>query len=131
MRIRYELRYPGWAPGCEGQAEAEDVYRVSPAAVVTRVARREHDAWHRDLHAAVSRLMSALAAGDETALAALVTDRALRARLPSTLRPEPTCDARDGATVSVAAAADRQPWTLTFRRVGPGWRLTGASRVLQ
>jgi len=131
VRIRYELRYPGWAPGCEGQAEVEDVYRVSPAAVVTRVARREHDGWHRDLHAAVARLMSALAAGDETALAALVTDRGLRARLPATLRPEPTCDAREGPAVSVAAAADRQPWTLTFRRVGPAWRLTGAARVLQ
>lgn len=131
VRIRYELRYPGWAPGCEGQAEVEDVYHVSPAAVVTRVARREHDGWHRDLHAVVGRLMSALAAGDETALAALVSDRALRARLPATLQPEPTCDAREGPAVSVAAAADRKPWTLTFRRVGSAWRLTGAARVLQ
>jgi hypothetical protein len=131
VRVRYELRYPGWAPGCDGQSEAEDTYRVSAAGAVTRVARREHDGWHRDLHAVVARLVSALAAGDETALAALVSDRTLRARLPSSLRAEPTCDARDGPAVSVAAEADRKPWTLTFRRLGAGWRLTGAARVLQ
>src|SRR5438105_4673911 len=33
VRIRYELRYPGWAPGCEGQTEQEDVYRVTPNVV--------------------------------------------------------------------------------------------------
>ena len=131
VRVRYELRYPGWAPGCDGQSEAEDVYRVSPAGAVSRVARREHDGWHRDLHAVVGRLVSALAARDEAALAALVSDRALRGRLPATLRPEPTCDARDGPAVSVAAEADRKPWTLTFRRQATGWRLTGATRVLQ
>jgi hypothetical protein len=60
-----------------------------------------------------------------------VSDRALRTRLPSSLQPEPTCDARDGAAVSVAAVADRKPWTLTFRRLAAGWRLTGAARVLQ
>jgi hypothetical protein len=134
VRIRYEVRYPGWAPGCDGQTEQEDVYRVAPAAAVVRVARQEHDAWHRDLHAAVGRLVSALAARDETTLTALVPDRALRTQLPSTLRPEPVCDAREGAggeAVSVAAVADRQPWGLTFRRVGARWRLTGATRVLQ
>jgi hypothetical protein len=131
VRIRYELRYPGWAPGCDGQSEVEDTYHVSPAGTVARVARREHDGWHRDLHAVVGRLMSALAASDEATLAALVTDRALRARLPPTLRPEPTCDSRDGPAVSVAAEADRKPWTLTFRRLASGWRLTGAARVLQ
>jgi hypothetical protein len=31
----------------------------------------------------------------------------------------------------VAAEADRKPWTLTFRRLASGWRLTGAARVLQ
>ena len=134
VRIRYELRYPGWAPGCEGQTEVEDVYRVTPGAGVSRVARQEHDAWHRELHAAVGRLATALAAGDEPALVALVPDRVLRGRLPATLRPEPTCEAREGAggeAVTVAAAADRQPWTLTFRRQGVRWRLTGAVRVLQ
>jgi hypothetical protein len=134
VRIRYELHYPGWAPGCAGQTEQEDVYRVTPVAVVTRVARHEHDAWHRDLHATVDRLMTALAARDETALATLVPDRGLRTRLPAALQPEPSCDAREAATgeaVSVAAAADRQPWVLMFRRQGSRWRLTGATRVLQ
>jgi hypothetical protein len=134
VRIRYELRYPGWAPGCAGQTEQEDVYRVTPVAGVTRVARHEHDPWHRDLHATVDRLVTALETRDEAALATLVPDRALRSRLPAALRPEPSCDAREGAggdAVSVAAAADRQPWTLTFRRQGARWRLTGATRVLQ
>lgn len=134
LRIRYEVRYPGWAPGCAGQTEHEDVYRIVGPGTVARVARQEHDAWHRDLHAVVERLLDALAAGDQTTLIALVPDRALRSRLPATLRSEPTCDAREGAAgeaVSVAAAADRQPWALTFRRAGAGWRLTAATRVLQ
>jgi hypothetical protein len=134
VRIRYEVRYPGWAPGCDGQTEQEDVYRLTPVASVTRVGRQEHDAWHRDLHAAVGRLMTALAARDEATLTTLVPDRTLRGRLPTTLRPEPACDGREGGAggaVSVAAAADQQPWTLTFRRQGASWRLTGATRVLQ
>jgi hypothetical protein len=134
VRIRYEVRYPGWAPGCDGQTEQEDVYRLASTAPVVRVARQEHDAWHRELHATVGRLVSALAARDEAALTALVPDRRLRSRLPPSLRPEPICDAREGAggeAVSVAAAADGKPWTLTFRRQAARWRLTGAARVLQ
>jgi len=134
LRIRYEVRYPGWAPGCEGQTEQEDVYRLVAPSGVTRVARQEHDAWHRDLHAAVERLTLALAARDDAALATLVPDRALRGRLPAGRRPEPSCDAREsggGEAVSVAAVADRQPWALTFRQTGARWRLIGATRVLQ
>jgi hypothetical protein len=131
LRIRYEVRYPGWAPGCEGQTEVEDVYRLSADGGFTRVARQEHNAWHRELHATVERLVGALASGDEAALAALVPDRGLRGQLPATLRPEPACDAREGPAVSVAAVADRQPWTLTFRRNGARWRLAGAKPVLQ
>jgi hypothetical protein len=134
VRIRYEVRYPGWAPGCDGQTEQEDVYRLASTATVVRVARQEHNAWHRELHAAVGRLVAALAARDEAALAALVPNRGLRSRLPSSLRPEPICDAREGAggeAVSVAAAAEGQPWTLTFRRQAARWRLTGVARVLQ
>jgi hypothetical protein len=135
VRIRYEVRYPGWAPGCDGQTEQEDVYRLTPVAGVTRVGRQEHDTWHRDLHAVVGRLMTALAARDEATLTTLVPDRTLRGRLPATLRPEPACDGREGGAggaVSVAAAADhQQPWTLTFRRQGTSWRLTAATRVLQ
>jgi hypothetical protein len=132
LRIRYELRYPGWAPGCEGQTEQEDVYRMLGPGDVTRVARRQHDAWHRDLHAAVERLTEALAARDEATLATLVPDRGLRGRLPPALRAEPSCDARENAeVVSVAAAAERQPWVLTFRHAGARWRLTAATPVLQ
>ena len=134
VRIRYEVRYPGWAPGCDGQTEQEDVYRIGAGGAVARVARHAYNVWHRDLHAAVERLVGALSARDDAALSALVPDRALRSRLPSTLRAEPACDAREGAggdVVSVAAAADRQPWTLTFRRPGGRWRLTAAAPVLQ
>ena len=51
LRVRYELRYPGWAPGCDGQTEQEDVYRVGSTGVVSRVSRQEHNAWHRELGA--------------------------------------------------------------------------------
>jgi hypothetical protein len=57
------------------------------------------------------------------------------AGLPSGLRSEPACDARvgdEGEAISVAAVAeDQRPWALTFRRLAAGWRLTGASPVLQ
>jgi hypothetical protein len=135
LRVRYELRYPGWAPGCEGQTEREDVYRIDPGGTVSRVSRRDYNAWHRELGAVVERLVSAVASGDEATLAALVPDASLRSRLPAGLAPEPACDAREGGAagdaVSVAAAADRRPWTLTFRRPGGRWRLTAARPVLQ
>jgi hypothetical protein len=134
VRVRYEVRYPGWALGCEGQTEQEDVYRVTPAGVA-RVTRRPIEPWHRELHAAVQRLTTALAARDEPTLSALVPDRGLRGRLPAGLRAEPACDAREGTggdAVSVAAVAEGQrPWALMFRRQPAGWRLTGASPVLQ
>jgi hypothetical protein len=134
IRLRYELHYPGWTPGCDGQTEQEDVYRLAPAqSTLTRVSRQQHNAWHRDLHAAVARLFAALAEGDEPSLAAVVPDAALRARLPA-LVSEPACDAADGVreTVSIAAtSADRRPWSLTFRRAGVRWRLTAAAPVMQ
>lgn len=132
IRLRYELHYPGWIPGCEGQTEQEDVYRVVPGPTgVTRIARQQHNAWHRDLHVTVSGLFAALAAGDDTALASVVPDRDLRARLPA-LSADPACDAADSARDSVSIAAtgpERRPWSLTFRRAGVRWRLTGASVV--
>jgi hypothetical protein len=134
LRVRYELRYPGWTPGCDGQTEREDVYRVGAGGVVNRVSRQDYNAWHRELGAVVERLLAALATGDDSTLRALVPDAALRTRLPAGLAFEPACDAREGAggdTVSVAAAADRRPWTLTFRRPGGRWRLTAARPVLQ
>jgi len=134
IRLRYELHYPGWTPGCEGQTEQEDVYRLVPAqGTLTRVSRQQHNGWHRELHAAVTRLFAALAERDEQALATVVPDPALRASLPA-LVSEPACDAADGVreTVSIAAtSADRRPWSLTFRRAGVRWRLTAAAPVMQ
>ncbi|MEX2145658.1 MAG: hypothetical protein WED01_01430 [Candidatus Rokuibacteriota bacterium] len=134
LRVRYEVHYPGWTPGCGGQTEQEDVYRLAASgAGFVRVSRQEHDAWHRAFRGAVARVFAALAVGDQPALAALVPDKDLRARLPA-LVPEPVCDAREGGghdVVSVAAAAaDHRPWTLTFRRAGALWRLTEASPLL-
>ena len=134
IRVRYELHYPGWTPGCDGQTEQEDVYRVvAGPAVVSRVARQQHNAWHRDLHVAVSAFFTALEARDDAALASIVPDRDLRARLPA-LTAETACDALDGRREAVSIAAtgpDRRPWSLTFRRAGTRWRLTGAAPVLQ
>ena len=134
VTIRYELQYPGWIPGCEGQTEQEDIYRfVAERATFVRADRRLHDGWHVALHQAVGRILSALGAGDRHGLAALVPEARLRDALPATLAREPACDAReDGGPVSVAAVAGaRRAWTLTFLRAGTRWRLTAASPVLQ
>lgn len=136
IRVRYELHYPGWTPGCERQAEQEDVYRLAAdGSGFTRVSRRQHDAWHQALHRSVDRLFAALASRDQAALAALVPDERVRRRLPATLRPEPACDAAEGAnptSVSVAAVTDEHvPWTLVWERAGTRWRLRSASPVLQ
>jgi len=135
LRIRYELRYPGWAPGCDGQSEGEDLLRLaSVTGTYTRVTQRQYDAWHRDLHATAARLFTALAAGDRRAVADLVPDARLRERLPARLDAEPVCDAASGPggeQVAVAASDDKgAPWTLTFHRTGARWRVTGAAPVL-
>jgi hypothetical protein len=135
VRLRYELRHPGWVPGCEAQAELEDVWRLSAdGATLERTARRQFNAWHAALHRAVAAFFDALAAADQAALAELVPDPGLRRRLPPTLAPEPACDAADGGnpvSVSVAAAAgERQPWTLVWQRgEGGRWRLVAAGPV--
>lgn len=134
--VRHQAVYPGWTPGCEQQTEHEDHYRLAPGgARFARISRREINGWHRDLHAAAGRLFEALMAGDPAALTRLVRDPTLRARLPSTLRRAPACDAAPGAdgTVSIAALAEsRQPWTLTFRGKGRGdWQLTAATLTLR
>ncbi len=135
VRIRYELRYPGWVPGCEQQTEQEDVYQLAPdGAGFMRVSRRQFNPWHQALHRAVARLFEALAAGDQRTLAALVPDGRLRERLPASLLPEPACDAPDApvpAAVSVAATAGGAPWALTWQRTGDRWRLVGAGPVLE
>jgi len=136
LRIRYELHYPGWTPGCEGQTEQEDVYRLPPDGTApTRVARRQYNAWHQALRHSVSGLFTALASGDRASLAAFVPDAELRRRLPATLAPEAACDAPDVAAdpnaVSVAAVeSERRPWTLTWRRAGRRWQLVSATPVL-
>ena len=136
LRVRYELRYPGWTPGCEAQTEGEDVFRIAPGTgIFVRAARTYHDAWHRELHATAARLFDALAAGDRSTVAKLVPDGEVRRRLPAGLAPDPACDAPEGGrasrTVSVAATADRVPWSLVFRRSGDGWQLARAAPVLE
>lgn len=134
VRMRYTTRYPGWVPGCDGQTEQEDVYRIQPAGPMARVSRVVHAAWHREMRAAAARLFEALATHDVPTLALLVPDPALRGRLPA-LAAEPACDAVDGPArdvVSVAASAPpgNRPWSLTFRRVAGRWTLAGAAAVV-
>jgi hypothetical protein len=134
--LRYELHYPGWVPGCEGQTDAEDVLRYAArrdAFVVAR--RRTHRAWHRALHRGVEQLLAAVRARDATALRTLVPDAPLRRRLPETLEREPACDAVEGAPprrVNVAARTpDGRGWALWFRRTASAWRLAAIEPVLE
>lgn len=134
--LRYELRYSGWLAGCDGQTEGLDVYRYAPRrGTFVLESRQTRHARHRDLHQAVDRVLAALSRGDARALATLVREPAVRARLPQRLQREPACDATDGdppGTVSVAARADDgQSWSLVFRRARAGWRLWAADRVLE
>lgn len=134
VSIRYELHYPGWTPGCEGQTEQEDVFRFVPErGTLQRMSRRRFNDWHVTLHESVTRVLVALASGDRGTLAVLVPDRRVRAALPARLERDAACDAREASgPVSVAAVADaRRPWTLTFLRAGTQWRLTDAGPVLQ
>ena len=136
IRVRYELRYPGWTPGCEGQTESEDLFRASPeTGSLVRKSGRPLNGWHRELRATVAELFAALAAKDEASLVRLVPDAQLRRRLPAMLRPEAACDATDGGaeprTASIAATAGHTPWALTFQRGGSRWRLAAAAPVLE
>jgi len=135
LRIRYELRYPGWVPGCDGQTEQEDAYRLAASSgTYARVTQRQYDAWHRELRASASRFFAALAAGDRRAVATFVPDAKVRERLPARLDAEPVCDAAGGPKGEqvAVAASDGQgaPWTVTFQREGPRWRVTTATPVL-
>ena len=137
--IRYEVRYPGWKPGCADQTEQEDVYRQSKGSTGLVLARRRVlNGWHRELQSAVGRFFGALGAGDRKTMAGLVPDPSLRARLPAELRAESVCDERRAgspATVIVAATHEREgqrvPWSLTWRRESRGWRLTTAHPMLE
>jgi hypothetical protein len=132
--IRYELHYPGWTPGCEGQTEGEDVFRFVPErGTFVRASRRRVNDWHVRLHETVDRILSALATGDRGRLATLIPDARVRNALPARLDRDAACDAREpGGPVSVAAVADaRTPWTLTFLHAGAQWRLTAAGPILR
>jgi len=137
VALRYELQYPGWVPGCEGQTEQEDLYRYAPAGqTLVRVRRELHAGWHREAHAAIDRFFAALRADDAAALRELVPDARLRARIPADLALEPACDAAEGAppaTLHLAAAGgpERRPCTLTFRRAGAAWRLVAAAPMIE
>ncbi len=140
VSLRYEVRYPGWKPGCDGQTEHEDAYRYVAGRETFVLARRQVvNAWHRDVHAVLGRVLSALRSRDERALAGLVAD-AGHVRLPARLEPDLACDEADGpspTTVGVAAVeppgpggdAAGRPWTLVFRRTPAGWRLTSAAPI--
>src|SRR6058998_1487455 len=85
IRVRYELHYPGWTPGCDGQTEAEDVFRSShESGAVVRKAGRQLNGWHRELRTTVAQLFDALESRDESSLAKLVPDVQIRRRLPAT-----------------------------------------------
>jgi hypothetical protein len=137
--VRYEVRYPGWKPGCTGETEYEDAYRAPARGIgLTLVRRRVVNGWHRELQSAVARLYGALRVDDRKTLVELVGDPSLRARLPRDLRAEPVCDERDPAapgTVIVAATREhdqqRVPWSLAWRQGPRGWRVTAAGPVLQ
>jgi hypothetical protein len=137
--IRYPARYPGWKPGCVGQTEQEDHYRLTAAGRLAVARRQITGAWHRELGGAADRLFHALAAGDAAAVARLVPARAVRARLPATLVAEPVCEtppAGPRAPVAMAATELREdgrrvPWALTWTREPAGWRLRAAKPVLE
>jgi hypothetical protein len=122
-------------PGCEGQTEQEDVYRLSTnTGTYARVTQRQFDAWHRDLRASASRFFAALAAGDRRTVVSFVPDAKVRERLPARLDAEPVCDATGGSKGEqiAVAASDGQgtPWTVTFQRDGARWRVTTAAPVI-
>ena len=134
-----EVRYPGWKPGCDVQAEQEDRYRADPAGGLVLVSRQLFNGWHRELGRSATRFFAALAAGDRKTLAQLVPDPALRARLPAGLASEAACDVQNPdtpRTAIVAAAAPMpggrlEPWSLWWGLGPSGWRLTGAAPVLK
>jgi len=139
VSLRHEVRYAGWKPGCDVQAEHEDRYRTDPRGGLTLVSRQVFNGWHRELQRSATRFFSALASGDRKTLAELAPDAALRATLPAGLSPEAACDSQNPhtpGTAVVAAAAPlpdgrRAPWSLWWSRGPSGWRLTGAAPVLQ
>ena len=140
LMIRHEVRYPGWKTGCDGQTEYQDTYQPAPVSAIPVLTNRKvFEGWHRELQVSVTRFFSALSAGDQTTLAELVPDRALRARLPRGLVAEPACEQRaPGAPATAVVAATEplppgtpRPWSLSWTRGPRGWRLSHAAPVLQ
>jgi|KBSSwiStaDraftv2_1062776.scaffolds.fasta_scaffold31308_2 hypothetical protein len=139
VTIRYEAPYAGRKPGCQGQTELVDLYRPDVRRENLVLVRRGIvNGWHRELQAAVGRVLLALETGDSATLGALVPDRALALRLPRTLTREPACDeAAPGTPTSATVAVTeersgrRVPWSLVWRRARTGWRLTAAMPMLQ
>lgn len=135
IMIYYETRYPGWKPGCERQTEQADHYRYVPASETFALTRREVlNGWHRELYAAVERLLAALRQDNRRVLSALGVTPELRRTVPDRLERDSVCDIVDGPSaevvrVSATAPGDPRPWTLTFRRTREGWRLQSAERL--
>jgi len=139
LSLRLEVRYPGWKPGCDVQAEQEDRYRASPGGGLALASRQVFNGWHRDLQRSATRFFSAIKSGDRRTVAELAPNAAVRARLPAGLLPEAACDSQNPdtpGTAIVAAAAPlsdgrREPWSLWWGLGPAGWRLTGAAAVLK
>jgi hypothetical protein len=137
--VRYQTQYPGWKPGCPGQTELEDHFRLAAAGGLALARRQVINGWSRELGAAADRLFRALAQDDARALVLLVTAPDLRARLPRSLVPEPVCEepaavgGRSAVTVAASEIRDgtRRPWALSWTRTPAGWRLSAAAPVLQ
>jgi hypothetical protein len=137
--LRYEPHYPGWKPGCSDQLAYEDHYRLAAGGGLALGRRQVANGWRRELGAAAERLFRALADGDARAVGQLVPGPTLRARLPTSLVPEPVCEqpgpagARGPVTVAATQLRDgrRVPWALAWARGPAGWRLQAAAPVLE
>ena len=102
------------------------------------VRRRVVSGWHRELWRTVTRFFDALDRRDTGVLAALVPDASVRARIPRALVPEPACEIRprespQTAIVAATEAGERRltPWSLWWREIPGGWRLSRATPVLE
>ena len=84
----------GWTPGCEGRPSwIDSIASDARREALILVRRQRVNGWHRELQAAVGRLLlGARARETRRRLRALVPDRALAARLPARLTREPACD---------------------------------------